>query len=371
MKFFLALFAAAALAAGCGQGEVSAPVVENEEALSEGPSNSVEQLPPAACVLFADDGPDSRFLNEDEPRLTSAFAQSGIALRLLNAKGDPTRFSEMANELISGSCFVLFMTSPDSATGVAVIARAQERGLPVVDYENLTLGGGADYHLGFDLVSVGVEQGRALLECLPEKTKRPRVVYLNGSPTDVNATLLKLGYAEILEGTEGKKARVSIIDDQSVPNWAEDEVPDIVKLVWARRDNNVDGLVAASDGIAISALTSLPNKTTPPVVVAQGATLAGLQAVIDGRLCATVFKPVSELALGAVEIATQIRDTGFFETEDSLIDIATNVPVPARLVTARVVGAEQVADVARETAISTTELCGEERQAACTKLGLS
>ena len=368
MKFLLALCAAAVFVAGCGQGEASAPVVENEEALSEVASNSVEEVAPAACVLFADDGPDSRFINEDEPRLQSAFAQSGIELRLLNAKGDSSRFTEMANELISGSCLVLFMTSPDSATGVA---RAQERGVPVVDYENLTLGGGADYHLGFDLVSVGVEQGRALLECLPDETKRPRVVYLNGSPTDVNATLLKLGYAEILEGTEGKKARVSIIDDQSVPDWAEGEVADIVKLVWARRDNNVDGLVAASDSIAIAALDSLPNQVAPPVVVAQGATLGGLQAVIDGRLCATVIKPVSQLALGAVDMATQIRDTGFFETEDSLIDIATNVPVPARLVTARVVKLDQVAEVARETAISSTQLCGEERQEACAKLGLS
>jgi D-xylose transport system substrate-binding protein len=197
------------------------------------------------------------------------------------------------------------------------------------------------------------------------------VVYLNGSPTDVNATLLKLGYAEILEGTEGKKARISIIDDQSVPDWAENEVADIVKLVWARRDNQVDGLIAASDGIAIAALDSLPNDAKPPVVVAQGATLGGLQAVIDARLCATVFKPVSELALGAVEIATQIQNTGVFETDDSLIDIATNVPVPALLVPARVVKAEQVAQVAGETGISITRLCGEERKEACQALGLA
>jgi D-xylose transport system substrate-binding protein len=371
VKFSLALCAAAVLVAGCGQGAVSAPVVENEEAISEPTAPAVETVEPAACVLFADDGPDSRFVGDDEPRLTEAFTQSGITLRLLNAKGDLAKFTEMANELIGGDCFVLFMTSPDSATGVAVIAKAQERGVPVVDYENLTLGGGADYHLGFDLVSVGLEQGVALLECLPEKIKRPRVVYLNGSPTDVNATLLKLGYAEILEGTEGKKARISIIDDQSVPDWAENEVADIVKLVWARRDNQVDGLIAASDGIAIAALDSLPNDAKPPVVVAQGATLGGLQAVIDARLCATVFKPVSELALGAVEIATQIQNTGVFETDDSLIDIATNVPVPALLVPARVVKAEQVAQVAGETGISITRLCGEERKEACQALGLA
>jgi ABC-type xylose transport system substrate-binding protein len=106
-------------------------------------------------------------------------------------------------------------------------------------------------------------------------------------------------------------------------------------------------------------------------VVAQGATLGGLQAVIDARLCATVFKPVSELAAGAVEIATQIQNTGVFETDDSLIDIATNVPVPALLVPARVVKAEQVAQVAGETGISITRLCGEERKEACQALGLA
>lgn len=371
MKFLIALGACAVVAAGCAGEEVSAPVVENEAAIIEEVTSEPAGVEPAACVLFADDGPDNRFVKEDEPSLKAAFAEAGVELRLVNAKGDASEFTRLANELIAGSCTVLFMTSPDSSTGVAVIAKAQERGVPVVDYENLTLGGGADYHLGFDQVAVGVEQGRVLLECIPKEVKRPRVVYLNGAPTDVNATLLKLGYSEIIEGTEGKKARLSVIDDQSVPGWDESEVADIVKLVWARRDNKVDGLVAASDGIAIAAIEALPKGSSEVAIVAQGATLSGLQAVLDGRLCATVFKPVSELANGAVEIATQIQNTGIYETEDSLVDIATNVPVPAKLVGAKVIRREQVGEVLPNSAISPSELCDEKRQEACQELGIA
>lgn len=330
-----------------------------------------QEVPGAtACVLFAGDGPDGRFAREDEPLLVSAFEAAGLPHKIINAKDDVEKFNSLANELISGTCFVLFMSSPDSSTGVGVIAKAQERGLPVVDYENLTLGGGADYHLGFDLVSVGVTQGQALINCLPPKVRKPKVVYLNGSPTDVNATLLKLGYASVLEGAEGKKAGVVIIDDQSVPDWVDANVADIVRLVWGRAEGKVDGLIAADDNIAIAAVESLPKSNSRLAVVGQGATIAGLQALVDGRLCASVYKPVRDLAAGAVEVAVAIRDRGLYETDDTLTDIATNVPIAAKLIPARKLGPSDVKEVLSQAGISVIEVCSGQRQTACEQLGI-
>jgi D-xylose transport system substrate-binding protein len=331
-----------------------------------------------ACVLFYGDGPDDRFAREDERLLASAFTSAGLRHQIANAKGDIEQFNLLANEFIGGDCFVLFMASPDSSTGVAVIAKAQERGIPVIDYENLTLGGGADYHLGFDLVSVGVAQGEAMLECLPSKVRNPKIVYLNGSPTDVNATLLKLGYASVLEGAAGKKAKVKIVDDQSVPDWGDDLVADIVALVWARADEKINGLVAASDGLAIAALASVPgNKATSTgnnldlAVVGQGATVAGLQALVDGTLCATVYKPVKDLAKGAAEMALAIRDEGSFDTDDTLIDIATSVPIPAKLILVRKITAPDVREVLIDSGVLVSEVCGGERRVPCEALGIA
>lgn len=344
--------------------------IENGGAAGESSLDSAAPIS-EACVLFAGDGPDSRFAREDQEALAQAFEDAGLSHRVVNAKGDLARFNELANELIGGNCFVLFMASPDSTTGVAVIAKAQERGIPVVDYENLTLGGGADYYLGFDLVSVGVTQGQAILECLPPKVRKPKLVYLNGSPTDANSTLLKLGYASVLEGVEGKKAGVVIVDDQSVPDWGDENVADIVKLVWARADGKIDGLVAASDSLAIASLSSLPAQNRKLAVVGQGATTAGMQSLIDGKLCASVYKPVRDLARGAAEMATAIRDEGVFETQDTLVDIATSVPIPAKLILARKLAPSGVKEVLSEVGIPASEVCDAERQAACAALGIA
>ena len=359
------------LLAACGgqadpslTGETDSVSLEVEDSLGD------EQVA-TACVLLAGDGPDGRFAREDESLLASAFEDAGIDHKIVNAKGDVDRFNSLANELIGSSCFVLFMASPDSAAGVAVIAKAQERGIPVVDYENLTLGGGADYYLGFDLVSVGVTQGLALIDCFPPRIRKPKIVYLNGSPTDANATLLKFGYAGVLEGGEGKKAGVVVVDDQSVPDWVDAKVADIIKLIWARADNKVDGLVAASDSLAIAAIESLPSQGENLQVVGQGATVSGLQSLIDGTLCATVYKPVSDLASGASEIASAILREGFYETPDTLTDIATGVAIPAKLILARKVGPAQVPELLLDGFISVAEICDAKREAACQELGIT
>ncbi len=382
----LSLALSGLLLAGCGDqaatldGEESAADETAVSDLSDAPAEDVldSETGAKACVLFYGDGPDGRFAREDERLLASAFTSAGLPHQIANAKGDVDQFNLLANDFIGGDCFVLFMASPDSSTGVAVIAKAQERGIPVVDYENLTLAGGADYHLGFDLVSVGVAQGQAMLECLPPKVRKPKIVYLNGSPTNVNATLLKLGYASVLEGAVGKKAGVKIVDDQSVPDWGDEKVADIVELVWARADEKINGLVAASDGLAIAALASVPGKKNTPAgntldlaVVGQGATVAGLKALVDGSMCATVYKPVKDLAKGASDMALAIRDEGFFDTEDTLTDIATSVPIPAKLILVRKLTASDVKEVLIDSGVSVSEVCGGERRAACEALGIA
>ena len=56
-----------------------------------------------------------------------------------------------------------------------MIDKAKQQGVPVIDYDRLTLGGGAAYYVSFDNVAVGTAIGEGLVKCMQDngKTQRP------------------------------------------------------------------------------------------------------------------------------------------------------------------------------------------------------
>ena len=87
----------------------------------------------------------------------------------------------------------------DSESGAACLKKAADAGVVSIDYDRLTLGGGASYYVSFDNVEVGrlMGAGPHRLPRRPSKTKA-NIIYINGAPTDNNAALFKQGYEEAL-----------------------------------------------------------------------------------------------------------------------------------------------------------------------------
>src|SRR5204863_6364128 len=107
-----------------------------------------------------------------------------------NAQNDKNAFQTIADQMITNGATVLMIVNLDSGTGKAVLDKAKAQGVATIDYDRLTLGGGADYYVSFDNVKVGQLQGQGLVKCLTDmNASKPTVAELNGSPTDNNATL--------------------------------------------------------------------------------------------------------------------------------------------------------------------------------------
>nr|BFE74496.1 hypothetical protein GCM10020092_077970 [Actinoplanes digitatis] len=136
-----------------------------------------------------------------------------------NAQGDKTQFQTIADGMISSGVKVLMIVNLDSGTGKAVLDKAKAAGIATIDYDRLTLSGGANYYVSFDNVAVGKLQGEGLVKCLTDnKASKPVVAELNGSPTDNNATLFKEGYDSVLKPKYDSGDYVKG-PDQSVPEW--------------------------------------------------------------------------------------------------------------------------------------------------------
>ncbi|MEU7901421.1 substrate-binding domain-containing protein [Actinoplanes sp. NPDC049118] len=259
-------------------------------------------------VILPDTTTSQRWGSDDPKLLRAAFEAAGVPVDIRNAQGDAGNFAKIANDMISGGAKVLMIVSLDAASGKAVLDKAKAAGVKTIDYDRLTLNGNADYYVSFDNVEVGRMQGRGLVKCLDAKgVENPRIVYLNGAPTDNNATLFREGYDEILQAKydEGTFLKGP---DQSVPRWNNDDGRFIFEQMWAQTEGKIDGVLAANDGLGNAAITVLKregvNGTIP--VTGQDAETQGLQNILAGDQCMTVYKPIKKEAEAAARLAISL-----------------------------------------------------------------
>ena len=106
-------------------------------------------------VILPDTTSSTRYTLYDAPLLTKAFKAAGITADVQNAAGSTTKFSQIADSMITEGVKVLLIDSPDAATGAGVEQKAKKAGIKVIDYDRVNLGGSANYYVSFDNVEVG------------------------------------------------------------------------------------------------------------------------------------------------------------------------------------------------------------------------
>jgi D-xylose transport system substrate-binding protein len=286
------------------------------------------------AVLLPDSASSSRWETDDRPAFEAAFEQLGLSssdYQIQNAEGDAANQQSQAEQAITNGATVLVLTNLDSGSGAAIIQNAKDQGVAVIDYDRLTLDGDADYYVSFDNEAVGRLQGETLVECVADQVdaETPQVAVLNGSPTDNNATLFKNGYDGVIN-PQFEAGEWAEVDDQSVPDWDNQQALVIFEQMLTAADGKIDAVLAANDGLgnaAIQALKSAGQEGIP--VTGQDATVEGLQNIVAGNQCMTVYKAITDEAQATAELAVALRD-GEQPEPDSTVDNGTK-EVPARL----------------------------------------
>jgi D-xylose transport system substrate-binding protein len=254
------------------------------------------------AVLLPDTKSSVRWETADKPLLQKAFDDAGVPVEIQNAQGDKSAQQQQAEQAITNGAKILLLTNLDSGSGAAIEENATSRGVKVIDYDRLTLKGKADYYVSFDNVAVGKLQGEGLVKCLEGKSN-PNIAELNGSPTDNNATLFKQGYDSVLDPLyDGGKAKK--VADQSVPDWDNQQALTIFEQMLQKTNNKIDGVLAANDGLGNAVISALKQRKLPQIpVTGQDATAQGLQNILAGDQCMTVYKAVQKEADAAAKLA--------------------------------------------------------------------
>jgi D-xylose transport system substrate-binding protein len=322
-------------------------------------------------VLLPDTKSSVRWESFDRPLLQAAFKSAGVPVTIDNAQGDKSTQQQQAEQQITNGAKVLLLVNLDSGSGAAIEANAQSRGVKVIDYDRLTLKGSAAYYVSFDNVKVGQLQGQGLVDCLGNAAK-PAIAELNGSPTDNNATLFKQGYDSVLKPlySSGKATKVA---DQSVPDWDNQKALTIFEQMLQKANNKIDGVLAANDGLGNSAISAIKARKLKQIpVTGQDATPQGIQNILSGDQCMTVYKAVKKEADAASKLAIALA-TGK-EPEAGLVNGKTNDTsrdVPSVLLTPEAITKDNLKVVFDDGFLKPTEVCVGKYQSLCQKAGIS
>jgi D-xylose transport system substrate-binding protein len=318
-------------------------------------------------VILPDTESSVRWESADRPALEAAFKEAGVDYEIQNAEGDAEKMTTIADSMIGNGVTVLAIVNLDSESGAAIQEKAKSQGVATIDYDRLTLGGSAEYYVSFDNTVVGELQGQGLADCLGDKDAN--IVYLNGSPTDNNATLFAEGAHSVLD----KMSNYKVVGEQAVPDWDNEQAATIFQQLYTAADGKVDGVLAANDGLggaAISILEGAGQAGKVPVT-GQDATVEGLQNVLAGTQCMTVYKSATQEAGALAEAAIALVNGEDAKTTGMTKDSEGGRDVPSILLEPQSITKDNVSDVIDDGGQKASDVCTGKYADMCAQAGIS
>ena len=324
-------------------------------------------------VILPDATTSPRWESQDRPNLQKAFDAAGLKSDIQNAQGSTAKFGQLCDSMINEGVSVLMITNLDSDSGAACLKKAADAGVQTIDYDRLTLGGGASYYVSFDNVKVGQLMGQGLVDALVKEGKKSgNVVEVDGASTDNNAALFKQGYDSVLKAHPEYK----IVGDQS-GNWDATKAGQVFDQMYTQNKGNIDGAIVANDTMAGGVIARLKADGVAGKVptTGQDASVEGLQNVLLGYQAGTVYKNTSLEADAASKLAIDLikgdKSAAAALATGSVKDTKLGKDVPSVLATPVWITADTVKQVIADGQADASQICTGNVAALCKKYGVS
>src|SRR6266849_2905343 len=342
-------------------------------------------------VILPDTTSSVRYVNFDAPYLTKAFTLAGYSsseFKIDNAQGNDATELALAQADITQGAKVLVMAPLDSTVGTQIQALAQSKGVKLISYDRATFTGTNTYYVSFDNVQVGKLIGQGFKDCITAwNVASPKVFRLNGGEdTDPNAIDFAKGYNSVVWGeavpqeTVGKTANgATLVGDMVAPGWDNAKGQAIFQNQYTAHPE-INATIEANDGLANAVVTVLKQNHVPAnkvPTVGQDASLGGIENILSGYQCGTVYKAIYLEAQDAVALATILR--AGLTPPAALVNSTTSPPAgkagstqPASLLVPLWVDKTKVAaTVVKDGFVDKAALCQAVPAAVCTANGIS
>ena len=329
-------------------------------------------------VILPDTVTSARYTEFDAPYLTESLTAAGLSptqFSVQNAQGSDATELTLAQEAITKGASVLIMDPLDSTVGAQIESYAKAHGVPVVDYDRLTLGGSRKYYVSFDNVKVGQIIGNGFVSCAAAwHVATPNVLVMKGDPTDNNATLFAQGYMSVLQPkfSAGSYKLVGTPPGTWDPPTA---LTEFQQQFTAHK--NINSVLVPNDANAAPIIhyrQTLKVKPNAFPVTGQDAQLTGLQNILAGYQCGTAYKPIYLEAQAAATLAIMLRagvKPPAALVNGSTQDSQTHTAVPSVLMRPEwVTPSNMNATVIKDQFVPAQQLCVGQYKAACEANGI-
>ena len=339
--------------------------------------------------ILPDTTSSTRYVEFDKPDFLKAAAMAGLPASDViaqNGQGSDTTFMTDVKSDISNGVKVLLIDPEDPGTGITAMKYAKAHGVKVIQYDRLSVAKGAPAapYVSFNNITVGKLIGKGFVACAASwlKGKEPKFIEMHGAATDNNATLFAAGYNSILDPLE-KQGKIKVLF-KTADTWNPTSPPpdalDEFKAAYTElvsKHTPPNSAVIPNDETGAPIITYLQSQGVKPYTfptTGQDATLTGLDNVLSGYQCGTVYKPIYKEAQAAVALALYLR-AGKTAPKSLLnqttLDPITKQKVPSVLLTPTWVTPQNMkSTIVKDNFVPVSQLCAKPYTADCRRYGI-
>lgn len=260
---------------------------------------------------------------KDVEVLTRELQDMGYEVTVEYAAGDPAMQAYQMDQLLEQKVCCLVVAPVDSLALIEAQKKAENAGVPVIAYDRLLMDtAGVDALVTFDYWKMGREMADYIvqqkqLDTAAAESRSYTIELYMGSADDHSAFLLHNGILSVLQPYLDAgvlvcaSGRISFADTyvlQASPVKAAEKLSNCLSLFYGERP--LDIICFGADEMAVDCVELLPSfgygSENQPLIVSQGGSLAGANAVLQGKLSMTVYKDNVELAQNAARIANAL-----------------------------------------------------------------
>jgi D-xylose transport system substrate-binding protein len=327
-----------------------------------------------SIALLLPETKTTRYEEQDRPNFERRVKELCADCEVIysNADQDPAKQQQQVEAAITKGAKVIVISSVDVASAAAYVERAKQSDVAVIAYGRLIPDADIDYYVSIDPFRVGQQQAEVQMDAIEQAgIDNPRVVMINGAPTDSNAKPYKDGARQVLE-----ERGAEIVKSYDTPDWSPDRAQqEMEQSITSLGEDGFDAVYVANDGMAGGAIAALKGAGIDPAtrfVTGQDAELAGVQRILTGEQLMTVYQPIIQIAETAAELAVPIA-----QGEEPPADVAPDEvdngakQVPSRLLDTIAIQEDNIEDpLVKEGFLDMADICTDAYAKECKEAGL-
>lgn len=327
-----------------------------------------------SVALLLPETKTTRYEEQDRPNFERRVKELCADCEVIyaNADQDPAKQQQQAEAAITQGAKVIVISAVDVASAAAIVTRAKQSDVAVIAYGRLIPDADIDYYVSIDPFKVGQQQAEVQMDAIEQDGgSDPKVVMINGAPTDSNAKPYKDGARQVLE-----ERGAEVVKSYDTPDWSPDRAQqEMEQSVTSLGEDGFDAVYVANDGMAGGAIAALKSAGIDPAtrfVTGQDAELAGVQRILTGEQLMTVYQPIIQIAETAAELAVPIA-----QGEEPPADLASEEvdngakQVPSVLLDTVAIQEDNIEDpLVKEGFLDVGDICTDAYAKACKEAGL-